>query len=357
MTPRPRIEGKRPDRFRPPHCPWPECYAHLVRGRSYRAIRHGSFYRACDPHRRVPRFKCPTCHRTFSRQTFATSYYMKRPDLLHRVAGMLVAGCGLRAIARELECAHGTVGGQCRRLAQHALVFHELSLTHIDELNEPIVLDHFETFVRSQVERVGVATVVGKDSWFVFALDGVRYRGAMRRSRRKQALKRTIETPPSGEVVRSTRETLQKVLALTERPLRLISDDHVAYAPAIRGLEADGARIQREIHRNPLRGHGDPEGKARARDAAMFPIDLLHKLIRHLQQHHSRETIAFGRTTADTVGRLAIFAVWRNFIKKLTERRPCNDSPATQLGIADKRWKWTEVLAERLFPARIAATR
>lgn len=279
---------------------------------------------------------------------------MKRPDLLYRVAGMLVAGCGLRAIARELECAHGTVGGQCRRLAQHAILFHDLSLAHIDELREVVVLDHFETFVRAQVEPVGVATVVGAESWFVYALDGVRYRGSMRRSRRKRALKRAIEPPPAGEFVRSTRETLQKVLSLTDGPLRLISDDHVAYAPAIRQLGATGDRIRREIYRNPLRGCDDPGGKARARDGAMFPVDLLHKLIRHLQQHHSRETIAFGRKTSDTVGRLAIFAVWRNFIKKVTERRPCDDSPATRLGIADKRWKWVEVLAERLFSARIA---
>lgn len=303
----------------------------------------------------MPRFKCPSCRRSFSQQTFATSYYLKRPEFLDDIAKLIVSGCALRSIARFLECVHSTVAGQLRRLGRHALEFHELALSEIDELRETVVLDHFETFVRSQVEPVGVATVVGKDSWFVYGIDGVRYKGSGRRSSRKRALKRTIDTPAPGKIVGSTRRTLKRVLSLTNGSLRLISDDHLAYGPAIRQLREGGATIDHSVHRNPIRGKGAPDGAARARDWAMFPVDLLHKLIRHLQQHHSRETIAFARKTTDLVERLAVFVVWRNFIKKLTERRPCKDSPATKLGLADRLWKWGDVLAERVFERRVAA--
>lgn len=353
MTPQPRVEEIPPDRFRPSHCPRPECRDHLISDRTYRPIGHGNYRRKCDG-RTVPRFKCRSCRRTFSQQTFATSYYLKRPELLDEIAKLIVSGCALRPIARFFECPHSTVAGQCRRLGRHAVEFHELSLVNIDELEEPVVLDTFETFVRAQVEPVGVATVVGAGSWFVYAIDGVRYKGSGRRSRRKPPLKRKIERPAPGRIVRSTRTALERVLSLTSGSLRLISDDHFAYPPAIRQLRDGGAEIEHTVHRNPTRGNGDPDGKARARDMAMFPVDLLHKLIRHLQKHHSRETMAFARKRVDLVGRLSIFIVWRNFIKKRTERRPCKESPATRLGLAERLWKWNDVLAERLFGRRVA---
>ena len=86
----------------------------------------------------------------------------------------------------------------------------------------------------------------------------------------------------------------------------------------------------------------------------MFAVDLLHKLLRHCQAHHRRETIAFGRRTDHVVGRAALLAVWRNFIKLLTERRPSTETPAMRIGLTERRWSWTDVLAERLFERRVA---
>ena len=93
LEPRHPVQGRRPDRFRPPHCPFRECADHLTGGR-YRAVSKGSYRRARDPQRAIPRFRCPTCRRTFSREAFATSYYLKRPELLLPVANLLVSGFG-----------------------------------------------------------------------------------------------------------------------------------------------------------------------------------------------------------------------------------------------------------------------
>lgn len=95
------IEGARPDRFRPPHCPWRDCPKHQ-HPTGFRYTREGSYRRTCDPHRKVPRFRCATCGRTFSRQSFACTYYLKRPELLVAVAAGLVAGSAHRQIARSL---------------------------------------------------------------------------------------------------------------------------------------------------------------------------------------------------------------------------------------------------------------
>jgi hypothetical protein len=57
----------------------------------------------------VTRYKCPTCGQGFSTQTFACTYYLKRPEYLRPIAAGLVAGSAHRQIARSLGCAPSTM--------------------------------------------------------------------------------------------------------------------------------------------------------------------------------------------------------------------------------------------------------
>jgi len=51
------------------------------------------------------------------------------------------------------------------RIGRHALLFQALALMHLDKLEEPVVFDHFETFVFSQEDRLAIATPVGQESY------------------------------------------------------------------------------------------------------------------------------------------------------------------------------------------------
>ena len=84
----------------------------------------------------------------------------------------------------------------------------------------------------------------------------------------------------------------------------------------------------------------------------MFPADLLHGLLRHSLAAHKRETIAFGRRLNAIVERLFLVAIWRNFVKGVSERRGDRTTPAMRLGLTDRPWKWERVLGRRLFPDR-----
>ena len=350
------IEGRRPDRFRPPFCPREDCPDHRFLGRGYRAKRDGYYRRKCDPQRRIPRFVCRTCGGGFSRQTFATTYYMKRPELLAPVAGMLVACAAHRQIARHLDCAASTVTHITVRLGNHAQRFHEQAMTRLREIVEPVVLDHFETFVRSQQERLGIATTVGQRSWFVYGLEGARYPGTSKRSLRKRALKSSPKRTTPGAITESTRKTLCSLLRKVSNELELISDDNPTYRAVIRHLDRQFGRpapIHHRVFANPDRSPGGDKSLAAARDRAMFPVDLLHKLLRHSQSHHRRETIAFGRKTTNVMGRTALFALWRNFIKRVSERRPAPITPAMRVGLTSKPWTWKDVMAKRIFPGRV----
>ena len=348
------IEDRRPSQFQPPHCPWEDCSRHLPDGRRYRAWRHG-FYRRSFDVCRVPRFRCPSCRRTFSRQTFATTYRLKRPDLLRTTASLLVSGAANRQIARHVGCAPSTVMRLGVRLGQHAELFQADALSRIEAITEPIVFDHFETFVRTQVDRLAIGTAVGHRSWFVFPIQGARYRGAVRRARNKRPLQKAPAPTVPGAIVESTRRLLEPLFSKASGQLQLESDDHPAYRSAVvRAARPTGGRWLHRIHRNPVRRTARDRLDAKQRDSAMFPVDLLHKLIRHCQAHHRRETIAFGRKGSNVLGRASLLAVWRNFIKRTTERRPCRTTPAIQLGLADRPWSWTDVLARRLFARHIA---
>ena len=126
------VETVDPRCFVPPHCPWPACTAHRDT-REFRFYRHSSYFRRCDQ-RRVPRFVCRPCGRSFSQQCFSFTYYLKRPELAPAIAAALLAGSAHRQIARSLGCAPSTVTRLSARLGRHALLLLALSLERLERI-------------------------------------------------------------------------------------------------------------------------------------------------------------------------------------------------------------------------------
>jgi hypothetical protein len=199
-----------------------------------------------------------TCDRRFSLQTFSVTYYLKRPELVAPVAAGLNAGSAHRQLARSLGCAPSTVTRLAARLGRHALLLSAHLLDQLDEIREPVVFDHFETFAYSQDYPLGIGTPVGKDSWFVYGIDAAtRRRGGKlspaQRARRK-ALKTSAYARP-GSYGRSVRATLDRLLSKVPAGgrLEIVSDGHVSYRREIE-RHPQRTRIRHRIHPNPPRG-------------------------------------------------------------------------------------------------------
>ena len=144
-------------RFVPRFCPRRNCPAHQgfdrapapvavdSAGRRARPVapfhQAGSFTRADG--RRVVRYHCLVGDHGFSKQSFAVSYYLKRPELIVPVAAGLQAGSAHRQLARSLRCAPSTVTRLSARLGRHALLFQAMSLSALGPLDESVVFDHF----------------------------------------------------------------------------------------------------------------------------------------------------------------------------------------------------------------------
>lgn len=338
--------------FAPRHCPWPECPDHLPRSTPYRFRLHAEY--ADKRGRRVTRFRCSRCARTFSRKTFATSYYLKRPELLIPVAAGLVAGSAHRQIARTLGCAPSTVTRLSARLGRHAMLLQALALDALRSgVREAFASDHFETFEFSQDLPLGVWTAAGRESWFVYGVDPAPHARTGRRTpAQEQRIRRRPRRATRGGYEGSFLRGLDVLLPLVPsgQPLRLACDGKEDYPRAV-CRHHESARVRLEIHPNPRRGpKGSPRSsEALARDGALFAVDQLHALLRHSIANHKRETIAFGRRLNAIMERLFLALVWRNLVKGRSERRPDRTTPAMHLGLADTPWTWRRVLSRRLF--------
>jgi len=351
----PRTPVERLQDFQPRFCPWPRCAQHRRSSPGYRFFRHG--YYATSRRPRVPRFRCRSCRRVFSRQSFATSYYLKRPELLAPVAAGLVAGSAHRQLARSLGCAPSTVTRLSARLGRHALLLQTLALGELaGRLHEGIAADHFETFEFTQDTPFGVLTLVGRASWFVFGLDPAPHARTGKRSVHQEARRRARPSRPRrGGYFGSFHRGLDLLVPLAPegQSVSVACDGKTEYLDAARRHPAR-RRLSLEVHPNPVRG---PKGSARspaalARDRALHTVDQLHALLRHSRADHKRETIAFGRRLNAIMERLFLATVWRNFVKRRSERRPEPATPAMYLTLSDHPWTWRQVLSRRLFPRR-----
>jgi hypothetical protein len=239
-------------------------------------------------------------------------------------------------------------------------LLHRVCLDALSGITEPLNYDDFETFTGTQYHPCGVGTLVGHHSWFLYGLGWAPHRRSGHLSpaqrRRRAEWDRRCGRSVRDPYARSLRRLLDVLLPKTSgRSLSFISDDKKDYARGIRRHPL-GGRLRHLVFANPKRG---PKGSQRtpealARDRAMFPIDDLHRFLRHSVKVHARETIAFGRRVEAQLERAHLFAVFRNLVKRRSERRPRAITPAMWLGLTDSRWSWERVFARRLQPSRIS---
>jgi transposase-like protein len=331
-----------PRGFTPPFCPNPGCAFHRD-PRGWRFKRAGCFVRRARP-QRIDRYRCSRCRRSFSSQTFSTTYWLRDPTLPRAVMLRLLACSALRQIARDLGVSPATVQRHAERLGRHCLLFHE-RLRPKGPPTEPLAIDGFESFEFSQFSPTHFHTAVGTRSHFIhgFTDSELRRKGRMTpaQRRRRAALESQLGRPDPKSIEREMGALLALVIPAGSHAV-LHSDDHPAYPRALRHLP------------DRVFDHRTTPGRAaRTPHNPLFAVNLLDLLIRHSSANHKRETLAFSKRRQGAIERLWLLVVWRNTIKAFSERRQ-DATPAQRLGLLPRRLRPEDVLAERLFPSRIA---
>ena len=325
---------------RPPHCPTPSCDSR-TNPSTWRFIKKG-FYRRDRVPKRVQKYLCTHCGRSFSSQTFSTTYWLKRPDLLEPTFHRLVSCSGFRQIAREFGVSHSTIRHLSDRLGRHCLLFHEQMRPKTCPV-EPLVLDGFRAFEHSQYWPLDLNLVVGT-SFFVYGFNDAELRrsGTMRPS---QAVKRQILERKYGRPdPQATRKRVEELLRRVVPPggaVELRSDEHPSYPRAMKRL-SDRTFFHEQTSSKEARTTSNP----------LFAVNLSDNLLRHSSANHKRETIAFSKRRQSALYRLAIWTVWRNYMKDRSENRKVGP-PAKALGLVKKALSLAQVLSRRLFVHRV----
>ena len=330
--------------FVPPHCPNPDCLYHqqLADGWRFKCI--GTFWRQVRPNR-IRRFKCRHCNRTFSSQTFSTTYWLKRPDILAQLLTKTTGCMANRQIARDLHVAPSTIDRQLSRLGRHCLLYHtrQMQMQKAKPASR-IVIDGFVSFEHSQYYPFHhhLAVEPATDFLVYFTDSEVRRSGSMTRAqKRKRARLETKHGRPDPKAVFKDMVHLLEVVTGGQRRVTVLSDEHKIYPRALNTLRCEIIHLVTSSQER--RDAGNP----------LFPINLADMLVRHSSANHKRETIAWSKRRQASAERLAVFLVWRNYMKGRREKARGSPTPAQARGMMDHRVEMAELLKRRLFFSRI----
>jgi transposase-like protein len=329
--------------FIPPHCPNANCHYHSQFAPQWRYKRIGSFRSHARPNG-TQRFLCKHCNLSFSTQTFSPNYWLKRPDILPQLLTKTTGGMANRQIARDLHVAPSTIDAQLSRLGRHCLLYHA-DLMSTAKPASTVAIDGLVSFEHSQYYPFHhhLAVEPGSDLIVYFTDSEVRRSGTMTPAQKRKRERLEAEHGrPDPKAVRKDVQHLLEVVTGGQRQVTVLSDEHKAYPWALRGLPCEVIHLvtssrERRDGRNPL-----------------FPINLADLLLRHSSANHKRETIAWSKRRQASAERLAVFLVWRNYVKGRREKVRGSPTPAQVRGMLDHRLDVGELLERRLFVSRIA---
>ena len=266
----------------------------------------------------TPRFRCGSCGRTFSSQTFSIDYYAKRrvdyPDLLSRHA----SSESLRALSRNLGLSCGTVQNRLERLARQGIALHG-RLRRFADPKEAVCIDGMVSFDVSQQFPNEITVSITSGSRFVLDMSHATRRRSGTRTDSQKA--RAEELYPRvcferGAVGRTFRDILDGIHedrgARGGYPLVLITDEKKEYRQTLtrHSLFRDQDEIHRVAH---LRVHSS---LPRTYSNPLFASNYLDREIRKDQANHHRETVCFSRNVSNGMTRLLCYLIHHNYRKR-----------------------------------------
>ena len=302
--------------FTPPFCPNPLCAHHRT------AAAVGRWY-CCNgkyPTKAfgtVQRFKCLSCNRNFSQQTFQLDYFVKKPLDYRKIFQHICSGSGIRSTARWLNSSHRAVSNRIGRLARQGLAV-QAQLTEQLPLREDLVTDGFESFVVDQYQPNNIHLLVGSWSQFLYAFDyaHLRRKGRMTEAQRRKRLKqeqRYIRQRIS--ISHSFRFIIDEVEQLVRRKaiahITLFSDKKQEYRRMIKG-----SAVLQHLHRQGCFTHVTISSrKARTTANPLFAVNYLDRQLRKDNANQVRETVQFSRSVNNCLERLAVYQLYHNYFK------------------------------------------
>lgn len=325
--------------FQPPRCPNRRCSQHRAPQPRF-FIRKGTYRALCRSHP-VPRFRCRTCRRGFSRQTFRQDYRDHRPALNVPLFLSLASGVGLRQSARNLGLSRDATEQKARKIARH---LRRLNLNLRAPLPEGSILqlDELETYEgRRNTRPLSVPVLIERDTRFILWAESapIRPRGKMTPARERAIAADERRFGPRKDLSRRALErTLARGAALTDglSTVILMSDEKSTYPSLARSAFGAERLVHRQTNSELARGTWNP----------LFPINHTEAMSRDLMGRLRRQSWLVSKKRRFLDLGLQLWAAYRNYVRKRFNR-DSEESPAQLLGFEKRRLSPREVLAWR----------
>lgn len=307
--------------FVPPFCPNTGCERHAEPGAGF-YHRHGYYTASCRPEP-VPRFRCRTCRRTFSTQTFRQDYRDRRPEVNAGLFERLVSSTGYRQVARTIRMAVGALQRKARKLARHAGFLHDNLSKHLP-VGRTFVLDEEETYEQASIRTVTMPIVVEREHWFVVAtavgpIRRLAAAGTARRRWQEQDERKHGQRPDkSAECVEAVLRSLDARLG--GDPLVLRSDLKATYSTIAEKVFGDRVTHERTSSLVPRTTHNP-----------LFVVNTTLAMTRDNCGRLRRKSWLVTKKRDYLQLQMHQFVVYRNYIRKRFNRDKEDLSPAVHL--------------------------
>ena len=351
--------------FTPRFCPHRDCSYHR------KEEKRPDWYRPWGSYQtrtfgRVLRFRCRSCGRTFSVQTFSLDYYAKKKVDYSRVFDQIITAGGVRDIARQEGISTGVVKNRTARLAHQAMAVLQSLLNELT-LEEDLCADGFESFTVSQYFPNNINILVGKESQMVYHANYVtiRRKGRMteEQKKRRKVLEKIWRAPRRG--IQSGFEQLMLCIedllpSSGMNRIRLYTDEKKEYPRAVSAVEQQLSRPGKPGYSRPLRHIQISSRKARTLSNHLFPVNYLDRQIRKDGANHTRETVQFARNVSDCMNRLMIYFLHHNCLKpyriKLQRQDPRTHAEVAGVRLEIIRRELETLYSERRFLSHLVET-
>src|SRR5262245_45695952 len=322
--------------FVPPRCPNVGCEKHTNPTAGF-CIRRGYYQPRCraEP---VQRYHCKTCNHSFSRQTFRHDYGDRRPEVNELFWTLLVSGIGLRQLGRVLKLNIRSVQNKQRKMARTCALLHH-NLSPRLPLGRTYVLDEEETYESASIRPLTMPVLIEKETWFVVstAVGTIRRlakAGTKRRARQDREEKQRRRPDESSKCVKQVLSELACRVPAGAIPLR--SDQKASYGVLAR--EVFGDRLE----------HATTAGtRIRTTHNPLFPINTTMAMTRDNLGRLRRRSWLVTKKGERLQHHLALFTVYRNYVRRRFNHDQENATPAQILRLLPRRLRTDEVLAWR----------
>ena len=333
--------------FQPPRCPHRDCPQHAAPGAHF-YTRHGSYIAKIRP-RPIPRFRCRTCQRSFSRQTFRHDYRDHKPHLNVRVIQELTSGVGYRQTARIVGLTRRNLINKARKIQRTAQLLDQNLLQSAGDLDRAhpsgrtldIQFDEFETYeTRRNTRPLTIAVVIERESRLILGSSAapIRPRGKMT-ERRTAAIAHEEarfgrRRNRSAAVCRYTLRRAAKVRP-SARLVILGTDEKTSYP----GYAVEAFKGRRLVH------HQTPSVDPRGHGTPLFAINHTEAMLRDLTGRLRRESWLVSKLRKYLNLHLGLYAAWRNWVRPRFNRDRC--SPGQLAGFSARRLEPSELVGWR----------